>query len=79
MTLSTKPIPSQEALSFDSFLLKRTVTFDDLYTLPQDELDLLIAETAALQLEPDTRPGKRKLCGYFKELAVLITNRKLSA
>jgi hypothetical protein len=79
MTLSTKPIPSQEALSFDSFLLKRTVTFDDLYTLPQDELDLLIAETAAIQMEPDTRPGKRKLCGYFKELAVLITNRKLSA
>lgn len=79
MTLSTKPIPAQEALSFDSFLLKRTVTFDDLYTLPQDELDLLIAETAALQMEPDTRPGKRKLCGYFKELAVLITNRKLSA
>ena len=79
MNSSTKPVPGQEELAFDSFLLKSTVTFADLYTLPQDELDLLIAETAAIQTEPDTRPGKRKLCGYFKELAVLITNRKLSA
>lgn len=79
MNAPTRQVPAQEELVYDSFLLQRPVTFQELYTLPQDELDLLIAETATVQTDPDTRPAKRKLCGYFKELALLITDRKLSA
>ena len=79
MNTPNKQVPAQEELALDSFLLRRTLTFSELYTLPQEELYLLIAETTTVQHDPDTRPAKRKLCGYFKELAVLITNRKLSA
>lgn len=79
MNTPTRQVPGQEELALDSFLLRRTVTFSELYTLPQEELDLLIAETTTIQNDPETRPGKRKLCGYFKELALLITTRKLSA
>jgi hypothetical protein len=79
MNTPTRQVPGQEELALDSFLLRRTVTFSELYTLPQPELDLLIAETTTIQNDPETRPAKRKLCGYFKELALLITTRKLSA
>lgn len=79
MNAPNKPVPPQEEITLDSFLLRRTLTFADLYTLPQEELDLVIAEMATVQTDPDTRPAKRKLCGYFKEVAMLITDRKLSS
>ena len=47
--------------------------------LGHDASGKVIAETTTIQNDPETRPGKRKLCGYFKELALLITTRKLSA
>ena len=75
-------IPLQESREkwFKSHLLGREVELRELYELPQNELDLLMAETAELRSDPDNRDrnlGKFCTAGYFLELARIIDRRRL--
>lgn len=75
-------IPSQEAREkwFKSHLLGREVELKELYELPQNELDLVMAETAELRSDPGNRDrniGKFCTAGYFLELARIIDKRRL--
>ena len=75
-------IPQQESREkwFKSHLLGREVELRELYELPQNELDLLMAETAELRSDPDNRErnlGKYCTAGYFLELAKIIDRRRL--
>ena len=77
-----KDIPSQELREkwFKSHLLGREVELRELYELPQNELDLLMAETAELRSDSDNRDrnlGKFCTAGYFLELARIIDKRRL--
>ncbi|WP_320664254.1 hypothetical protein [Prochlorococcus sp. MIT 1223] len=74
-------IPSQEAREkwFKSHLLGREVELRELYELPQNELDLIMAETAELRSEVGNRDrnlGKFCTAGYFLELARIIDKRR---
>ncbi len=74
-------IPRQESKEkwFKSHLLDREIELKELYELPQNELDLLMAETAELRSDPGNRErnvGKFCTAGYFLELARIIDKRR---
>ena len=74
-------IPPQEQMRkwFRSHLLAREVELQDLYDLPQGELDLLLAETAEIRSDPENRGrshGRWCTAGYVLELARIIDRRR---
>ena len=74
-------IPPQESREkwFKSHLLDREVELRELYELPQNELDLIMAETAELRSDPGNRErnlGKYCTAGYFLELSKIIDRRR---
>lgn len=74
-------IPPQEQTRkwFRSHLLNREVELQDLYDLPQAELDLLMAETAEIRSDPENRSrshGRWCTAGYVLELARIIDGRR---
>ena len=76
-------IPLQESREkwFKSHLLSREVELKELYELPQNELDLLMAETAEFRSDLDNRDrnlGKFCTAGYFLELARIIDKRRFN-
>ena len=76
-------IPPQEQVRkwFRSHLLDREVELQDLYDLPQDDLDLLMAETAEIRSDLENRArnyGRWCTAGYMLELARIIDARRLS-
>ncbi len=75
-------VPLQESREkwFRSHLLGREIELKELYELPQQELDLLMAETAELRSDVGNRErnlGKFCTAGYFLELARIIDNRRV--
>lgn len=75
-------IPLQESREkwLKSHLLDREIELSELYELPQNELDLIMAETAELRSDPGNRErnlGKYCTAGYFLELARIIEKRRL--
>ena len=76
-------IPAQEQMRkwFRSHLLGREVELQDLYELPLEELDLLMAETAEIRSDPENRVrshGRWCTAGYVLELARIIDARRLN-
>tara|TARA_B100000214_G_C23566328_1_gene445256 strand:+ start:96 stop:353 length:258 start_codon:yes stop_codon:yes gene_type:complete len=74
-------IPTQEVKEkwFKSHLLGREIELKELYELPQNELDLLMAETAELRSDVGNRErnlGKFCTAGYFLELSRIIDKRR---
>lgn len=74
-------IPPQEQLRkwFRSHLLGRELELQDLYELPQGDLDLLMAETAEIRSDPENRSrshGRWCTAGYVLELARIIDRRR---
>ncbi len=74
-------IPPQELRDkwFKSHLLGREMELRELYELPQNELDLVMAETAELRSDPynrDRNLGKYCTAGYFLELAKIVDKRR---
>ena len=74
-------VPAQEQVRkwFRSHLLNREVELQELYELPQGELDLLMAETAEIRsdLENKSRShGRWCTAGYVLELARIIDARR---
>ena len=74
-------IPAQEQSRkwFRSHLLGREVELQDLYDLPQGELDLLMAETAEIRSDPENRArshGRWCTAGYVLELARIVDARR---
>ena len=83
MSNKSYDIPPQESKEkwFRSHLLGREVELGDLYCLLPNELDLLMAETAEIRSDLESKEkniGKYRTAGYFLELAKIIENRKLS-
>ena len=83
MSNKSYDIPPQESKEkwFRSHLLGREVELGDLYSLLPHELDLLMAETAEIRSDLESKEkniGKYRTAGYFLELAKIIENRKLS-
>ncbi len=79
---NSKEIPPQESKEkwFKSHLLSREIELKELYEMPQQELDLLMAETAELRSDFGNRErniGKYCTAGYFLELARIIDKRRL--
>lgn len=73
------PLQEQNQKWFKSHLLDRSIELQELYELPQGELDLLLAETAELRSDSvnrDRNHGKWCTAGYFLELARLIDQRR---
>ncbi|MFL0768615.1 MAG: hypothetical protein AB8E74_10755 [Prochlorococcus sp.] len=76
-----RDVPQQEKREkwFRSHLVGRELELRELYELPQDELDLVMAETAEIRSDRDNRDrniGKFCTAGYFLELARLIDRRR---
>ena len=74
-------IPLQEQVRkwFRSHLLGREVELQDLYDLPQSDLDLLMAETAEIRSDAENRArshGRWCTAGYILELARIIDARR---
>ena len=74
-------IPPQEQVRkwFRSHLLDREVELQDLYDLPQGDLDLLMAETAEIRSDVENRSrshGRWCTAGYVLELAKIIDARR---
>ena len=74
-------IPNQESREkwFKSHLLDRELELRELYELPQQELDLLMAESADIRCDSDNRDrniGKYCTAGYFLELSRIIDRRR---
>ena len=74
-------IPPQEQTRkwFRSHLLSRELELQDLYDLPQGELDLLMAETGEIRSDSENRSrshGRWCTAGYFLELARIIDGRR---
>ena len=64
---------------FRSHLLNREVELQELYELPQAELDLLMAETAEIRSDPENKSrshGRWCTAGYVLELARIIDTRR---
>ena len=64
---------------FKSHLLDRSIELQDIYELPQAELDLILDETAEFRSDPinrDRNHGKWCTAGYFLELAKLVDQRR---
>tara|TARA_Y100000287_G_C14092846_1_gene291227 strand:+ start:253 stop:444 length:192 start_codon:yes stop_codon:yes gene_type:complete len=60
-------------------LLGREVELQDLYELPQAELDLLMAETAEIRSDTENRArshGRWCTAGYMLQLARIIDARR---
>ena len=77
----TSDIPPQEQVRkwFRSHLLNREVELQELYDLPQGELDLLMAETAEIRSDHENRSrshGRWCTAGYVLELARIIVGRR---
>ena len=77
----SREIPLQESREkwFKSHLLGREIELRELYELQQEELDILMAETAELRSDPSNRErnlGKFCTAGYFLELARIIDKRR---
>tara|TARA_Y100001968_G_scaffold171132_1_gene156536 strand:+ start:1195 stop:1452 length:258 start_codon:yes stop_codon:yes gene_type:complete len=80
---TSQDIPSQESREkwFKSHLLDREIELKELYEMPQNELDLLMAETAELRSDVGNRDrnlGKFCTAGYFLELARIIDKRRMT-
>ena len=76
-----RDVPKQELREkwFKSHLLDREIELRELYEMPQDQLDMLMAETAELRSDPGNRErnlGKFCTAGYFLELARIIDKRR---
>jgi len=76
-----RDVPRQESREkwFKSHLLDREVELKELYDIPQDQLDLIMAETAEFRSDPDNRErnlGKYCTAGYFLELGKIIDKRR---
>ena len=74
-------IPAQEQTRkwFRSHLLNREVELQELYELPQAELDLLMAETAEIRSDRENKSrshGRWCTAGYVLELARIIDARR---
>ena len=74
-------VPPQEQTRkwFRSHLLSRELELQDLYDLPQGELDLLMAETGEIRSDTENRSrshGRWCTAGYFLELARIIDGRR---
>ena len=74
-------IPPQEQTRkwFRSHLLNRELELQELYDLPQGELDLLMAETGEIRSDTESRSrshGRWCTAGYFLELARIIDGRR---
>ncbi len=74
-------LPHQESREkwFKSHLLSREIELKELYEMSQQELDLLMAETAELRSDIGNRErniGKFCTAGYFLELARIIDKRR---
>ena len=83
-TNNFKDIPSQESKEkwFKSHLLGREIELKELYEMPQQQLDLLMAETAELRSDFGNRErniGKYCTAGYFLELARIIDKRRIES
>ena len=77
----TSDIPPQEQTRkwFRSHLLNREVELQELYDLPQGDLDLLMAETAEIRSDTENRSrshGRWGTAGYVLELARIIDARR---
>ncbi len=80
-TASSNDIPRQEAKEkwFRSHLLGKEIELRELYEMPPEELDLLMAETAEFRSDQGNRErniGKYCTAGYFLELARIIDKRR---
>ena len=80
----SQEIPLQEQVRkwFRSHLLGREVELQELYELPQSELDLLMAETAEIRSDLENRSrshGRWCTAGYMLELARIIDARRAEA
>ena len=80
---TSQDIPSQESREkwFKSHLLDREIELKELYEMPQNELDLIMAETAELRSDVGNRDrnlGKFCTAGYFLELARIIDKRRMT-
>ena len=76
-------VPPQESKEkwFRSHLLGREIELKALYEMPQQDLDLLMAETAELRSDLGNRErnlGKFCTAGYFLELARIIDQRRVN-
>ena len=76
-------VPLQESREkwFKSHLLDREVELKELYDLPPNESDLLMAETAEFRSDIGNRDrnlGKYCTAGYFLELSRIIDKRRAS-
>ena len=74
-------VPPQEQTRkwFRSHLLNRELELQELYDLPQGELDLLMAETGEIRSDTENRSrshGRWCTAGYFLELARIIEGRR---
>ena len=75
-------VPQQESREkwFRSHLLDREIELKELYEMPQQDLDLIMAETAELRSDIGNRErnlGKFCTAGYFLELARIIDRRRI--
>ena len=74
-------VPPQEQTRkwFRSHLLNRELELQELYDLPQGELDLLMAETGEIRSDTENRSrshGRWCTAGYFLELSRIIDGRR---
>ncbi len=81
MRKTHQDIPLQELREkwFKSHLLGKEIELRELYELPQEELDLIMAETAEYRSDSDNRDrnlGKFCTAGYFLELSRIIDKRR---
>ena len=79
-----RDIPQQESREkwFKSHLLSREIELKELYEMSQEDLDLLMAETAELRSDSGNRErnvGKYCTAGYFLELARIIDKRRIES
>ena len=77
----SRDIPPQEQNRkwFRSHLLSRELELQELYDLPQEELDFVMAETAVIRSDPENRArsdGRWCSAGYVLELAKIIDVRR---
>ena len=76
---SDVPPQDQTRKWFRSHLLNRELELQELYDLPQGELDLLMAETGEIRSDTENRSrshGRWCTAGYFLELARIIDGRR---
>ena len=77
-------IPPQESKEkwFRSHLLGREIELKELYKMDQEELDLLMSETAEIRSDIDNKErnlGKFRTAGYFLQLSRIIEKRRFAS